>query len=236
MSDEIAFCQAIALTEVSEENPNWLHLLPKGEIQTKDGRGPYRYASAQAIISASLSSAGDKLVLCENHASDLAAPKGNPSPARGWIVELQQRANGIWGRVEWTPTGLLLMQKREYRGVSPVIKCKKSGEIVAILRATLTNTPNLEGLITMHSQDTDTQFRALIIQALGLSPSASDERILSFIEQLRSTDPSINSNQSAQMEAVLLSQKAAAYQKKLAGFGHSIDFASAVYEVQAGKV
>ncbi|MGY6517055.1 phage protease, partial [Vibrio parahaemolyticus] len=76
---------------------------------------------------------------------------GLSAPARGWIVALQARRDGIWGKVEWTPEGRKLVPG--YRGISPVIRHdKQSGRIDAILRASLTNTPNLSGLVTLHSE------------------------------------------------------------------------------------
>ena len=89
--------------------PEWVHLLPAGEVRTQDGRGPYRAADVAALMAASLPEGG-KLVLDENHSTDLAAPKGASAPAMGWIVELQARSDGIWGRVDWTGAGRRLVE------------------------------------------------------------------------------------------------------------------------------
>ena len=170
MSTAPVLCSAITLPEGTA--PDWLHLLPAGSVRTKDGRGPYRVRDAQALMSASL--AAGKLPLDENHATDLAAPKGGAAPARGWIVELQQRADGIWGRIEWTGTGRRIMEDREYRGVSPVIAHDAAGNVSAILRASLTNTPNLDGLTTLHSQEAAEQLDSVeldVVRALGLDPA-----------------------------------------------------------------
>ena len=126
----VALCAAVALPEDTEAAPEWVHLLPAGEIQTGDGRGPYRVADAVALLAASLTE-DDRLPIDENHATDLAAPEGRPAPARGWIVELQARADGIWGRVEWTREGKRLVLGRAYRGISPVIRHKPTGEVTA---------------------------------------------------------------------------------------------------------
>ena len=67
--------------------PEWIHLLPSGEAQTHDGRGPYDVTDLQSIIAASLAD-GDKLAVDQDHSTDLAAPHGQPAPAWGWIVEL----------------------------------------------------------------------------------------------------------------------------------------------------
>lgn len=144
-----ALCSAVALPAASAV-PEWVHLLPAGDIRTNDGRGPYRVGNVKGLIAASL--AFGKLVLDENHATDLAAPKGEAAPARGWIIDLQQRPDGIWGRVQWTAAGRQIMADQAYRGISPVIQHMQDGTITAILRASLTNTPNFAGLVTLHSR------------------------------------------------------------------------------------
>ena len=80
------------------QGPEWVHLIPAGTFSGADGRGPYTLHNPEAVITASI--AAGKLPIDENHAIDLAAPKGGPSPARGWIVELQSRTDGLWGKVE----------------------------------------------------------------------------------------------------------------------------------------
>lgn len=178
-----ALCSAVPIG-ASAGVPEWVHLLPTGAVRTNDGRGPYRTpADLAGLIAQSMKGAGGKLVLDENHATDLAAPKGASAPARAWIVELQARADGIWGRAEWTPTGRQLMEAGEYRGISPVIAHRRDGTITAILRASLTNTPNLQGLTALHSQESEPMdFRALLIEALGLDDDADDAAIAAALK------------------------------------------------------
>jgi len=164
--------------------PEWVHLLPtvSGQITTDDKRGPYHVTDAEQIIAVSMAE-GDRLPIDENHATDLAAPKGLPAPARGWITELQARDDGIWGKVEWTDEGEALVASRAYRGISPVIRHDKGKRISAIARASLVNRPNLQGLASLHQQeDTDMSFRASVAGWLGLSPDASDTDIQTAIE------------------------------------------------------
>lgn len=177
----IALCSAIAIA-ASDDAPEWLHLLPAGEIFTNDGRGPYRAGDMVALMAASLKD-GEKLVLDENHATDLAGPRGEEAPARAWIVELQHRQDGIWGRPEWTPAAIGRKIWNEYRGVSPVILHRKDGTIDAVLRASLTNKPNFRGLTALHSEGTDSMdFRAWLIEALGLDSGADDAAIMTAIK------------------------------------------------------
>lgn len=157
--------------------PTWVHLVPAGTFRGTDGRGPYTVANAAALIAASLPE-GQRLPIDENHATDHGAASGVPAPARGWIVALEARADGVWGQVEWTPTGAALLAERAYRGISPVFVHTKGGEVRRLLRAALTNAPNLAQLATLHTQQEPpldlTQLRA----ALGLDAGADEAAII----------------------------------------------------------
>ena len=126
--------------------------------------------------------ADGRLPIDENHAIDYAAPEGNPSPARAWIVGMESREDGIWGHVEWTPSGAALMAERAYRGLSPALAVDKTGRVVGVPRASLSNKPNLTQLHTFHNQqepgmDLITQLR----QALGLPEGADEAAVLTAV-------------------------------------------------------
>lgn len=134
---------------VAQAAPDWLHLVPAGIFYGRDGRGPYHVADAATVIAASM--AEGKIALDENHATDFAQTTGVASPARGWFDRLEARADGIWGHVEWNESGAALMTDKAYRGVSPVFTHGKDGTVTRILRAALTNTPNIAQLATLHT-------------------------------------------------------------------------------------
>jgi phage I-like protein len=174
----IALCQPQPLAVAGDEPPEWVHLIPAGEIVTQDGRGPYRLTDAAAVIRASLAEAGGRLPIDENHATDYQAPKGGPSPARAWIVALEARADGIWGRVEWTRSGRELVTDRAYRALSPAFLHARDGTVLRILRAALTNVPNLRGLAALHQRETAMkEVLDKLKQMLGLDSDADDEKI-----------------------------------------------------------
>ena len=160
--------------------PQWIHLLPAGEFRGVDGRGPYSVADAQKLILHSMQGR-KRLVLDENHATDLAAEKGGSAPAVGWIVELEARQDGIWGRVDWNRRGNALMQDKAYQGVSPAFAVDASGNAVTrLVRASLTNMPNLT-LTELHTQETGMN-PSDIARRLGLpetTPQADLEAALS---------------------------------------------------------
>lgn len=176
--------QAIPAPTQPGEIPEWLQLLPAGVFFGDDGRGPYKTEDAAAVIAASMASASGKIPLDENHSTDLAAPKGLPSPARGWITAMEEREDGVWGRVAWTKTGEALMAEKAYCGISPVIMSRKDGTVLRILRAALTNDPNLP-LKSLHQKgktmDEDT------LQALRLAcnlPEADGAALLAHVKSL----------------------------------------------------
>lgn len=179
----VALAAAMDLPE-SEGAPEWVHLLPaaQGEIHTYDERGPYRMADIEAVIAASMQSERG-MPIDENHATDTAMQNGQAAPARGWIKELQARADGLWGRVEWTKAGRELLADRAYRGISPVFNHLADKTITRVLRASLTNKPNLKGLVAL-SEETEMNLAA-IAKALGLGDDADEAAIIAAIAKLK---------------------------------------------------
>lgn len=188
----LALASSVALPAQGQA-PDWIHLLPTaaGGIQTRNGLGPYSVEDAAEVIRASLANERG-MPIDENHATDLAAPKGGPAPARGWIVELQARDDGIWGRIDWTEAGRALLSDRAYRGISPVITHTKDGKIVQILRASLTNTPNLMGLTPVLNQETSMTM-ARLAEKLGLAAEATEDAILAAIGKLQDPQTALQS-------------------------------------------
>ncbi len=179
----IALMAALDLPPADGESkvPDWIHLSPLGRVETLDGRGPYDVADAQAIIQASFEKRGD-LEIDVNHASFLSAPNGGDAPARGWIVEMQAREDGIWGRVNWTEEGRRLVASRAYRRISPVFQLDQPGgsKVVGILNASLVNRNNLRGLAALNAeQETSTMNEVLakLKKMLGLADDAEDDEI-----------------------------------------------------------
>jgi phage I-like protein len=136
---------APALGEGAAAAPEWIELLPAGVFYGRDGRGPFRLDDPAAVIASTTAlqmNAG--LPIDYDHATDFGAPEGRPAPAAGWIRELEVRGGAVWGRVEWTVRAASSIVAREYRYVSPVFQFDpKDGVVTRLLRAGLTNNPNL---------------------------------------------------------------------------------------------
>lgn len=180
----VALAAAIDLPD-SADAPEWVHLLPAadGEIHTYDQRGPYKVSDLASVITASMQSERG-MPIDENHSTDLSAAVGGAAPARGWITELQARADGLWGKVRWTNAGKELMSDRAYRGISPVFNHTADNVITRVLRASLTNKPNLKGLTSLNMEN-PTMNLAAIAKATGLGDDATEEAIITAIGKLK---------------------------------------------------
>lgn len=166
--------------------PDWVQLLPAGTFKGRDGRGPYRVKDATALAEHSLAAAGGRLPIDENHQIDTALKAGGAAPARGWIVALEARDGALWGQVEWTPTGAQLVVEKAYRGISPAFAHTKAGEVTAVLRAALTNDPNLP-IATLHNRQEPAVDLTKIRAALGLAEDADEAAILAAAEAGRNS-------------------------------------------------
>ncbi|MCE0745536.1 phage protease, partial [Acetobacter sicerae] len=169
----------------SDTPPEWIHLLPAGSFRGVDGRGPYHVENTDDLIRNSMGAG--KLVLDENHATDHAARTGGSAPAVGWIVELQSRSDGVWGRVDWNRAGTQLMGDRQYRGVSPAFAATKTGAVTRLVRASLTNMPNLS-LTHLHTenpknQETRGMDLADVSRRLGLPAGATEAEVNAALDR-----------------------------------------------------
>ena len=192
--------------ESSSAAPEWIELLPAGVFYGRDGRGPFRLDDPDAVIESSRAlqmSAG--LPIDYDHATDFGAPEGRPAPAAGWIRELADRSGALWGRVEWTARAADSIVAREYRYVSPVFQFDpKTGAVTRLLRAGLTNNPNLHltaiaaAQIVAAKQDIRQEIRGdnmefpskeiqELRELLDLDESASSSDVIAKVRELRAS-------------------------------------------------
>lgn len=143
----------IALNAEGGAAPEWIEIIPTGKFFGRDGRGPFFLDDPDAVIRATgaLKMEGG-IPIDYDHATDFAAPEGRPAPAAGWVKELKAERGAIMARVEWTPRATEMLKAKEYRFVSPVFEFERppgaekdaqTGAVVRLLRAALTNNPNL---------------------------------------------------------------------------------------------
>ncbi len=132
------------------EAPEWIRLLPLGEVRLSDGRQPFTVTpqSLEAIIGA-WRERGNDLVIDYEHQT----LTGDRAPAAGWIKELEAREDGLWGRVEWTPAAQEHIRQKEYRYFSPVLTLDEGRRPKELMHAALTNFPAISRLTPLAAKD-----------------------------------------------------------------------------------
>lgn len=176
--------------------PAWVHLLPMGRFQGRDGRGPYVLrdaAHAAQVIAATKKFFGGADIPGDFDHQLLYSPQnGKPAPASGWIKELEVRGDGIWGRVDWTPRAAEAITAHEYRYLSPVFGHEADGTITKLRAFGLTNTPNLEltAIASQSLSESDEEPMKLsaaltaLIAALGLPDTTTEEQLAAHCQKL----------------------------------------------------
>ncbi|KAA6204510.1 MAG: hypothetical protein DU429_07600 [Candidatus Tokpelaia sp.] len=196
---------------------DWIHLVPAGIFTAIDGRGPFQ-CDTSAILASFAGLTNKKLPIDLDHGID-SSPFCGDGRAYGWIIALEARDSGIWGRVEWTNAGKELLADKAYGFISPVIRCLPEGtveqplsRVVAIDRAALTNNPALTQLQSFRARSR--QMNKELMAALGLSEDGGADKALAAIKAL-------NASQTVHKE--LLSSL-----QKLAGLGEAADEKAAI--------
>lgn len=165
-----------------------IHLLPQGpKIMGRDGR-VFTLTNPNDVLSA-FHDLGMKLPIDLEHATEIKGKKGEPAPAVGWVIGLEARDDGIWGKVEWNPRGREMIEDKSYRYLSPVFTKSKDDTIGALISVGLTNQPNLN-LTALNSaqsfnpKETKKMDKELL-EALGLGDGATTEDALGAINALQ---------------------------------------------------
>ena len=185
MKNRIPSLSAIALNAAEGGAPDWVQLTPPGpRILGRDGR--WWNLSNPEAVAARFDPAKEPQIDIE-HSSQLQAPQGLPAPAVGWIKALAVRDGALWGRVEWTSVGSTLVSERAYRYLSPAFHFDPvTGEILEIVCAGLTNTPNLELAALNAAQPEICEMDKAVLEALGLAATATAAEVLLAINALKS--------------------------------------------------
>ncbi|MBJ5275993.1 hypothetical protein JGG07_24830, partial [Salmonella enterica subsp. enterica serovar London] len=87
-------------------------------------------------------------VLDYEHQTLRAAKNGLPAPAAAFFKKLEWRdGEGLFAiDVEWTAAAAAMVEAKEYRFISPVFSYDKTGQVLELLNAALTNTPAVDGM------------------------------------------------------------------------------------------
>ena len=192
--------------------PTRIQILPAGKkIKGVDGR-EWTLSDPAALCARMNSSSSvttkNGCVIDENHSTDLSAPKGGEAPAFGWFKNFGVEADGsIWADVEWNARGQKAVSEKEYRYISPVFTRDKDGNITEILRAALTNNPNLDNPALNSAQETaeEKNMEKELCAALGIPETATVQDALAAIAQLRTE---LNSAQSKTVDLAAYAPRA----------------------------
>jgi phage I-like protein len=167
--------------------PEWVQLLPAGEVVSRDGRGPWRNDDPESVLEA-FSAWGMPLLVDYEHQSLDAKDKTEPTPAAGWIDRLEIRDGEVWGHVEkWTERAASMLAASEYRFLSPVFNYEpKSGVIRQLCGAGLTNNPALylQAVASQQGGVMNELFERLCY-LLNLPLTCSQEEMLGHLDRLK---------------------------------------------------
>ena len=92
------------------------------------------------------------------------------SEAAGWVIDLENRNSGLWGKIRWSDLGEDCVKGGRYRFISPVWSrsdCESVGSDpdsgqqklrpVRLLNAAVTNDPNLKGMRPLSNRRSDAE-------------------------------------------------------------------------------
>ena len=185
------------MAAIDPKVPGEIRLIPAGTFRARDGR-PFELsawrmdAASAARVIALVARAADDLVIDYEHQTLYTEQNGQPAPAAGWLKALEWReGDGLYAvALRWTERAAAAIAAEEYRYISPVFEYdKKTGEVLALKMAALTNHAGLDGLTDLTAraaakfqtaateQENDNMNREQLIALLGLAADATDDQI-----------------------------------------------------------
>ncbi len=145
---------AIAACAITVAPGREIQLFPAGAFRAVDGRpidAPHWYldaALATALVD-DFNARQNRTVVDYEHQTILASKNGQPAPAAAWFgrVEWRDGAGLFAVDVEWTERATSMIEAGEYKYITPVFSYdKKTGAILRLVNAALTNNPALDGM------------------------------------------------------------------------------------------
>lgn len=181
-----ALCFELPAFAAGELAPETITLIPApgpdGFVRGVDGRA-WRLTQPARVVAAF----NRKRAITENHAGRLAAPRGESSPAFGWIDGVREEGGAIVGDVSWTPRGDAALNAREYRYFSPEFEWDTdSSEILALVGGSVVNDPNFTQL-ALNAEHTEEPPMSLlaICAALSLASTADESACVTAINAIK---------------------------------------------------
>ena len=191
----------------------WFQVVPLGEWPHTGESGKQRLQVIDdAALDAMVNSFKPKVLVDQEHFS---YDSEKSSEAFGWIAEVQKRADGLYGRIEWTDLGNTAITNKRYRFASPVWLPRDlqtiAGNKVRPTRLDsvgLTNTPNMVGILPLtnreefrrndpadsHQHQNQIMPMKQIAVLLGLAAEASEDSVLTAVTALKNRATGAESN------------------------------------------
>ncbi len=149
--------EMLGVGNVLDESGAWLHLSPLGDFPHERGTQRMDRKAVEALVNgfernrATMGARFGGLPVYIGHPDVPSLSKEfSDSKAYGWIMELEGRADGIYGRVKWGAAGQELVANEHFKWVSPFWLAKDGNENgkrvlrpVELVSVGLTNKPNL---------------------------------------------------------------------------------------------
>ncbi|XDF79261.1 phage protease [Aliivibrio fischeri] len=181
MSRKLYTALCFSLSNTVSPEGLWLPMIPAGNFSGIDKRS-WTNSNPDAVVAAFQK----KLPFDIEHSTHIKAPNGDPAPAVGWIVELQNRNGEVYGKVEWNSEGHELIEEKKYAYYSPSFTYDENGTVIELASSGLTNSPNLNVPALNRIEDEDMKFSQAIVAALSLSAEATEDQVLTAINSLKS--------------------------------------------------
>lgn len=155
--------------------PDVVVVLPAPEFPVR-GHGEPFSQDAEAVAAASNAARGEqRAVIDYEHQTIDAKTNGQPAPAAGWVRRFRAGPNGeLLADVEWTKRAKRMIQRDEYRYLSPYFAYRKRGrEVHSVIHIGLTNAPALSTLPKLAAKLEVTMDDKKLRKLLGLADDAT---------------------------------------------------------------
>lgn len=159
--------------------PDWVQLTPRGKVTARDGRS---FNFEPEALAAAWRSEKLRLPVDFAHETDHVALLG-AKPARAWIVEVEARPEGLFGKVEWMADAVSALAAKSYRYISPTFWLAADKQTARLMKgAALVVSPALgmPALASANSSSGDRPMKALLAK-LGLNENATEEAALAAL-------------------------------------------------------
>lgn len=164
--------RATVSCQIGPEPPEWIRILPLGEVILGDGREPFQVTEASlADILAAWQRRGNDMVIDYEHQT----VSGKEAPAAGWVKEMAVGPDGLWVKVEWTERAKDYLTRKEYRYFSPVVEIDENRVVRDLLHVALTNVPAIAKLTPLVLSIQELGVAAAVAAPGGAEPGAVEE-------------------------------------------------------------